>query len=65
MKLLDSLRHQKKLSPPIVSDELEIGERLLSDTQYMEPDVAASVTQLVESWRAMPRDEFEECARHL
>jgi hypothetical protein len=65
MKLLGAVRRQNKIQPPMVCEEVEIGERLLSDARYMEPEAAASVIQLVESWRAMPRDEFEECARHL
>jgi hypothetical protein len=43
----------------------EPDERLLHDAKYMEPQAAESVTRWVESWRAMSRDEFEECAKHL
>jgi len=31
----------------------------------MEPRAAASVNRWVQSWQAMGREEFEECARHL
>jgi hypothetical protein len=65
MKLLDSLLRSKKTLPPLAGGAPGPDERLLSDAQYMEPRAAESVTRWVQSWRAMPSDEFEECARHL
>jgi hypothetical protein len=64
MERLDPQDHSKSL-PRLAGGAPEPGERLLADTQYMEPQAAQSVTRWVESWRQMPRDEFDECASRL
>jgi hypothetical protein len=61
LKLQD---HSESL-PKVAGGAPEPGERLLADTQYMEPQAAQSVTRWVESWREMSRQEFDECAKHL
>ena len=65
MNPLSHLLHRDKQLPRLAGGAPEPDERLLHDARYMEPQAAESVTRWVESWRAMPRDEFEECARHL
>ena len=65
MKPLDALRHRGKSLPRMAGGAPEPDERLLHDAKYMEPQAAESVTRWVKSWRAMSRDEFEECAKHL
>ena len=64
MKRLEPQDRSESL-PTMAGGAPEPGERLLADTQYMEPHAAQSVTRWVESWREMPREEFDECAKHL
>ena len=51
--------------PVLAGGAPEPDERLLSEAEQMEPRAAASVNRWVQSWRAMGREEFEECASHL
>ncbi len=51
--------------PVVAGGAPEPDERLLSEAEQMEPRAAASVNRWVRSWRAMGREEFEECASHL
>jgi hypothetical protein len=59
------LQDRSESLPKVAGGAPEPGERLLADTQYMEPQAAQSVTRWVESWREMSREEFDECAKHL
>ena len=51
--------------PALAGGAPEPDQRLLSEAEQMEPRAAASVNRWVQSWQAMGREEFEECARHL
>jgi len=46
-------------------DPPALGERLVDDTKYMDPESADMVRRCVEAWRSMPREEFEAAARRL
>jgi len=65
MKTADASQKPKKELPKVAGGAPSADERLLSDAQYMGQRAADTVARLVTSWRAMPADEFEECARHV
>jgi hypothetical protein len=41
------------------------GEQLAADVQYMDAESAKRATQLIDSWRQMPRADFESSANRL
>ena len=43
----------------------EPGDGLLFDLRYYDPQTAVLATNMVRTWRNMPREEFEESARSL
>jgi hypothetical protein len=63
--MLKTRRGDRKPLPPLAGGEPELGERLLSDAQYMDSREAATAAKWVENWRKMPREEFDEAARSL
>jgi hypothetical protein len=49
----------------IASGEPLPGAQLAADVQYMDAESAKRATQLIDSWRQMPRDDFEFSAHRL
>ena|ERR1035437_4548817 len=60
-RLVSSMNAEVKFVPK----DYDPGEQLMELAKYMDERGAASARALAEHWRAMPREEFEECARNL
>jgi len=64
MKFHDMLRNKQTLAP-VAGGAPEPGEQLAAGVPYMDSRTAATVTQWVDAWREMPRQEFQALARDL
>jgi hypothetical protein len=66
MKRVDIPISDKSVDAPrIAGGEPLAGEQLAADVQYMDAESAKRATQLIDSWRQMPRDDFESSANRL